>query len=110
KRLMDQFELQGAPGGGTLVQLGQFLPKNTPQLTPQRLAEIATELSRRPPESPFEEMQQQNQELLRALDELSSRQTEVERLNRELEETNRGVMALYAELADKAEQLRAASE
>ena len=35
---------------------------------------------------------------------------EIERLAAELEETNRGVMALYAELDDRAEDLRRASE
>ena len=55
-------------------------------------------------------MQQQNRELLQALDDLRARQAEVERLNAELAETNRGVLALYAELDDKAESLRRASE
>ncbi len=35
----------------------------------------------------------------------SGRQAEVERLNDELAETNRGVVALYAELDEKAESL-----
>lgn len=35
---------------------------------------------------------------------------ELLRLNAELEDTNRGVLALYAELDDRAEQLRAAAE
>ena len=36
--------------------------------------------------------------------------TSCERMNRELEETNRGVVALYAELDEKAEHLRRADE
>ena len=35
---------------------------------------------------------------------------ELSRLNRELEDTNRGVVALYAELDEKAEHLRRADE
>ncbi|MBV8138289.1 MAG: histidine kinase [Deltaproteobacteria bacterium] len=42
--------------------------------------------------------------------ELSQRVEQVENLSRELAETNSGVVALYAELDDKAEQLREASE
>jgi signal transduction histidine kinase len=57
----------------------------------------------------LQEVQQQNQELLGALDELRARQAEVERLNAELEETNRGVLALYAELDDRAHDLKRAS-
>ena len=53
---------------------------------------------------------EQNQELLRTLEELRHRQEELERLSRELEDTNRGVVALYAELDDRADHLRRADE
>jgi signal transduction histidine kinase len=71
---------------------------------------ISAALARNVPPGPFEEIRQQNQELLHALGEVRARQTEVERLNTELEETNRGVLALYAELDDRAQELRKASE
>src|SRR5262245_29828973 len=41
---------------------------------------------------------------------LRAREAEVEMLGAELAETNKGVVALYAELDDKAEQLRQASQ
>jgi signal transduction histidine kinase len=47
---------------------------------------------------------------LRTLDELNARRQELARLNRELQETNRGVVALYAELDERAEELRRNSE
>ena len=56
----------------------------------------------------YEEMLLQNKELLRALDELRTRQMELAQLNRELDETNRGVVALYAELDERAAQLKEA--
>ena len=58
---------------------------------------------------PYQELQHQDTELLRLLEEVRLREVELESLNRELEETNRGVLALYAELDDKAESLRQAS-
>ena len=61
-------------------------------------------------QNPYEELQQQNKELLRTLEELRDKQTELAQLNRELDETNRGVVALYAELNDKADFLQRASE
>ena len=48
--------------------------------------------------------------MLKTLQELRSRQEELELLNRELEDTNRGVVALYAELDERADYLRRASE
>ena len=47
---------------------------------------------------------------MRALAELRERQDELARINRELEDTNRGVVALYAELDEKASHLRRADE
>jgi signal transduction histidine kinase len=43
-------------------------------------------------------------------EQLRQREEEVVRLNKELEDTNRGVVALYAELDEKADFLRRASE
>ena len=108
RRLSDDFEVATRPGGGTTVVLGKYLPRGG--VTPQRVASIGADLAQRTAETPFQEVQQQNRELLVAMAELASRQAEVERLNAELGETNRGVLALYAELDEKAESLRRASE
>ena len=48
--------------------------------------------------------------MLKTLQELRARQEELELLNKELEDTNRGVVALYAELDERADYLRRASE
>jgi signal transduction histidine kinase/CheY-like chemotaxis protein len=53
---------------------------------------------------------QQNQELLSALAELKARQDDLTLLTRELEDTNRGMVALYAELDEKAGHLRRADQ
>jgi signal transduction histidine kinase len=45
-----------------------------------------------------------------ARDELAARDADIVALRQELDETNRGVLALYAELDDKAAQLRDANE
>ena len=52
----------------------------------------------------------QNQELLRTLQELRDRQAELAELHRELDETNRGVVALYSELDENAKELRRISD
>jgi signal transduction histidine kinase/DNA-binding response OmpR family regulator len=110
RRLMDQFELDSAPGRGTRVVLRKLLPTTALLVTPARLGAIAQALGREAPASPIEELQRQNQELLMALEELRRRQDELTRLNHELEDTNRGVVALYAELDEKADHLRRADE
>ncbi len=110
RRLMDRFEIESSPAGGTRVLLGKFLPRRAPVIGPRGIAQVATDLARQAPQSPFEEVRQQNQELLQTLEELRARQEQLASLNRELEDTNRGVLALYAELAEKADHLRRSDE
>lgn len=110
RRLMDQFHIDSILGQGTRILLGKRLPQKTPPLTSQKISHISAELGKLSPRSAFEEIQQQNQELLRTLEELRLSQDELIQLNRELEETNRGVLALYAELDEKAQHLRNADE
>ncbi|GHH40790.1 ATP-binding response regulator [Lentzea cavernae] len=54
--------------------------------------------------SALDELRAQNQELLETLENLEGKSKELERLNDELEETNRGVVALYQELSEELEQ------
>jgi signal transduction histidine kinase/CheY-like chemotaxis protein len=109
KRLMDVFSIQSTAGQGTTVSIGKAIPTKLGRLVPDP-ARISLELSKQTPQSPYDELQQQNQELLRALAELRKRQDELAHLNRELEDTNRGVVALYAELDERADYLQRANE
>ncbi len=126
-RLVDKMEVE-SDETGTVVWMARRLPAGAPPLTPERMDEIRAGLSRHVPSSPIDELHVQNQQLIAALDEVRSQRDELARLNAELEETNRGVMALYhqlseeleetnrgvvalyAELDDKSVQLAAASE
>jgi signal transduction histidine kinase/CheY-like chemotaxis protein len=110
RRLMDRFSAESVPGKGTTVVLGKKLPPRFPGVSAHDLDRLLSGIESRSPQNPYEELQQQNKELLRTLDELKARQNELDHLNRELDETNRGVVALYAELDDKADFLQRASE
>jgi signal transduction histidine kinase/CheY-like chemotaxis protein len=109
RRLMDSFRIESAAGQGTTIELGRGLPKGN-RSGAVDVARLASELASRGPQNPFEEVQQQNQEVLRTLEELNQRQAELAQVNGELQDTNRGVVALYAELDEKADFLRRASE
>jgi signal transduction histidine kinase/CheY-like chemotaxis protein len=110
RRLMDRFEIETRPGRGTTVTLGRLLPAREPVVGPDALRRISDRLLADRPGGLIEELQAQNREVLRSLDELRKRQEELERLNHELEDTNRGVVALYAELDERADHLRRADE
>src|SRR3989442_1060428 len=100
RRLMDNFVITSEPGNGTAVTLTKIVPRDVAVITAEGMSDIVGSLARQRPRTPMEEVQLQNQELLRALEELRAREEELRRLNGELEDTNRGVVALYAELVD----------
>jgi signal transduction histidine kinase/DNA-binding response OmpR family regulator len=107
RRLMDRFDIQTSPRGTTVVMQARL--RGTP-LKKEQVRKVAEALGRSGPEDPFDEVERQNQELLKTLDDLKARQHELAQVNRELEDTNRGVVALYAELDERADALRRASD
>ena len=109
RRMMDDFAIESTAAGTTVTMVKRLPRKN--QLTGRHeVARLADQLAQAPAESMAVEVQQQNRELLAALEELRQRQEDLTRLNAELQDTNRGVVALYAELDEKAESLRRADE
>jgi signal transduction histidine kinase/DNA-binding response OmpR family regulator len=109
RRLMDEFDLS-SDEHGTRAHMSKRMPRHAQALTPRAARNLAEQLRTREPETAFEEVERQNQELMKTLQELRARQEELALLNRELEDTNRGVVALYAELDERADYLRRASE
>ncbi|HEY6465079.1 MAG TPA: response regulator, partial [Candidatus Acidoferrales bacterium] len=106
KRLMDHFHVETRPGATTVV-LSKKIPKRFGRIDHVELNRTLSVVQR---VGPYEELKQQNKELMNAMQELRDRQEELAQLNRELDETNRGVVALYAELNEKADFLQRASE
>jgi signal transduction histidine kinase/CheY-like chemotaxis protein len=106
KRLMDHFEIDSSPSG-TRVQAGKLLPP-AESVDADRLRRLVSALANAT--DPFDEVERQNQELLKTLAELQEKQDLLAELNRELEDTNRGVVALYAELDQNADDLRRVSD
>jgi signal transduction histidine kinase len=116
RRLMDRFSLESTPGEGTTVTFAKILPANV-RLNSQLVEPLSEQLVREEAENASQEIGQQSHELLVALElihkleaEIEKRQADTARLNQELEETNQGVVALYAELDEGASALRRADE
>ena len=109
KRLMDNFTIQSSPTG-TQVEAAKPLPSTAPRVDANRIKQLLVELARNGPADPFDEIERQNQELLKTLAELRESQEALAQLNDELEDTNRGVVALYAELDQRAVDLTKVSD
>jgi signal transduction histidine kinase/DNA-binding response OmpR family regulator len=109
RRLMDAFAIESAPARGTTVAMRKDLPARTPRLDAVAIRRIGAALARQAVD-PLDDVRRQNQDLVASLEALKARQEELAHLNEELEDTNRGVVALYAELDEKADHLRRADE
>jgi signal transduction histidine kinase/CheY-like chemotaxis protein len=104
------------------------MTKLRPRFPSPNLSAVRERLAALLPESTLDELRRNNQDLIAALEDATRQKERQELLNAELQETNRGVMALYSELSEeleqtnrgvvalyreldeKSEQLRAASE
>ena len=104
------------------------MTKRRPQHSTPDLRAVRERLAAMLPESTLDELRRNNQDLIAALEDVTRQKEQLVLLNGELQETNRGVMALYSELSEeleqtnrgvvalyaeldeKSEQLRAASE
>ena len=108
-RLMDLCTID-TDSSGTRIVLKKLLPRGAPVITAKQLGALSAGLATLPGDLMLSELQRQNQELLAVLAEQKAREEELLQLTRELEDTNRGVVALYAELDEKADHLRRADD
>ena len=117
RRLTDKFEISSSEKEGTVVRFGKAVQGHMPPLDMSGLTRLIRQLIQQPAPETRDALQQQNQDLIQTLEtirakdlELEVRRLELERLNVELAETNRGVVALYAELEERATALRRADQ
>ncbi len=90
--------------GRTAVTLVKHRPRTLPPLSEADLTLLRATVTARRAADPFDELRAQNQELIDTLENVETQRKELLRLNEELEETNRGVLALYKELSDELEE------
>jgi signal transduction histidine kinase len=116
--------LDTAEADGNVIRM----TKRRPASSTVDLSAVRDMLAALNPESTLDELRRHNEDLIATLEDLRQQKEQLVLLNAELQETNRGVMALYSELSEeleqtnrgvvalyreldeKSEQLRAASE
>jgi signal transduction histidine kinase/CheY-like chemotaxis protein len=102
RRLMDTFVIDSSPGG-TRVEMTRRIPRRAGKLDGARVTTMQLQLAGQLADEP-------SQEISRLQRDVAERDRRVVELTEELTETNRGVMALHAELEDRAEYQRRAVE
>jgi signal transduction histidine kinase len=108
--------VNGAPPEEGIVAAGRLMDTVTTDVDVVRLTKrrpldptldtsaVAERLAAMLPESSLEELRRNNQDLIAALEDVTRQKEQLQLLNAELQETNRGVMALYSELSEELEQ------
>jgi signal transduction histidine kinase len=81
-----------------------LMAKRRPQHVSPDLHAVRERLAALLPESTLEELRRNNQDLIATLEDVTQQKEQLLLLNAELQETNRGVMALYSELSEELEQ------
>ncbi|HET6191970.1 MAG TPA: ATP-binding protein [Trebonia sp.] len=81
-----------------------LMAKRRPQHVTPDLHAVRERLAALLPESTLEELRRNNQDLIATLEDVTQQKELLLLLNAELQETNRGVMALYSELSEELEQ------
>ena len=84
-----------------LIRMAKRRPPNAQPPDKRALSEQLAALL---PESTLDELRRNNQDLITALEDVRQQKEQLEAVNAELAETNRGVLALYGELSDELEQ------
>ena len=94
-RLMDQVSTDG--------HVVRMTKRRPPGVQPD-MRLVSEQLAAVHPQSALDELRRQNQDLIAGLEDLKQQKDQLLLLNAELQETNRGVMALYGELSNELEQ------
>ncbi|WP_233233612.1 ATP-binding protein [Bordetella sp. LUAb4] len=86
RRLVDHFDIESSPGKGTRVALEMQRGHAQPIIGRADLAPLMEQMARRKSQTPVEELEQQNREMLLTLEELRLRQTELEKADERKDE------------------------
>ena len=102
RKLMDSFAIESSPSG-TRVEMTKRVPRRAGKVDAGRIGAMQFQLAGQRADDP-------SPEIRRLQRDIAERDHRIVELNEELTETNRGVMALHAELEDRAEYQRRAVE
>ncbi|HYG79186.1 MAG TPA: ATP-binding protein [Pyrinomonadaceae bacterium] len=103
RKLMDEFDIQTKLGEGTRVTLVKWMPRGAADDVKGRIEELRAHLGEDVEDSAIEELQQQNRDLAQILAELEEKRGQLEALNVQLSETNRELNEANAKLRELSE-------
>ncbi|HEX8491256.1 MAG TPA: ATP-binding protein [Pyrinomonadaceae bacterium] len=103
RKLMDEFDIQTAPGEGTRVTFIKWMPRAAAENVKERVEELRAYFGQEADDSAVEELKQQNRDFVRILSELEEKREELEELNRQLNQSNKELNEANAKLRELSE-------
>jgi signal transduction histidine kinase len=103
RKLMDEFDIETAPGAGTRVTFIKWMPRAASETVKERLEELRAYFGLDEDDSVVEELQQQNRDFVVILSELEEKREELEELNRKLNDSNKELNEANAKLRELSE-------
>jgi signal transduction histidine kinase len=100
RRLVDDFRVESKEDEGTRVTIIKWLPPAQAAIAREQFEELRARFAETAEESAVEELEQQNRDLLDVLAELEEKREELERVNRELNDSNRELAEANAKLRE----------
>ena len=107
RRLVDKFSIESTLRTGTCVTLTMRIPVNVAPLRPEQLSNLLEQLLKRREQTPNDELEQQNREMLLTLEALRERQIELQQAD---ERKNEFLAMLAHELRNPLSAIRTALE
>ncbi|MBA3440317.1 MAG: ATP-binding protein, partial [Pyrinomonadaceae bacterium] len=103
KRLMDAFDVKSSLHEGTRITIIKWLPPVNAHTAPKLIVQLRSHFgAETDDDQPVEDIQQQNRDLIRVLAELEEKREQLEQLNRQLNESNRELNEANAKLQELA--------
>jgi signal transduction histidine kinase len=102
RRLMDSFDLHVS--AGLALRMAKSAGPASGMPDDAGIGRLRAAIARSLAPSALDDLRAQNAELMSTLEQLTAQQQELVRLNDELAETNRGVMAMYSQLSEELEE------
>jgi signal transduction histidine kinase len=100
RRLMDEFDIQSAPGEGTRVSVVKWLAPAEAEEARRRVNSLRDFVGEEEDDSALEELARQNRDLVQILNELEEKREQLEAANRQLGLSNRELNEANAKLRE----------
>ena len=110
KRIVDLFSINTSNGNGTTISIGKYVPTQAPPITPSAISGWMKRITKESAETPIQQLQDQNKQLMDTLEELQQYKTDLEQQLKNVQDLNKQLDLKTQQLAQRTFELQDASK